>query len=522
MSDRKSRVRARKIDNSVEKDTITALIVSTEFCRDVLPMIRPSLLSIDFSSTIYEWVKNYFSMYGECPGKHIKDLYIAEKEHLQDDLSSAIGNFLAELSDKYEELETFNVDYYKERARQHFRDRALLETSEKVSALVRIGKSDLAEAELIGFKSLAVATSPWKNPFEEQYIENLFNKKKDSVGLFKLPGMLGDMLGWFKRTNFVALMGPAKRGKSWWLQAIRESALVQGLNVATISLEMEDTEVSERQYMGMSGMGEFNKDYIYPVFDCRKNQTGECHMRERASNIPILAEGESIPKFDPDSAYVECTWCRTNKPDNYRPAVWYKQENRKALSVVSVKQAVKGFQLMYGKGTWRVASYPIKTVGVLGIKRDLDFLEYSEGFVPDVIEIDYADLLQPENERMPKLEQVNDTWMFLKQLAQTKKAVVVTATQTNRKSFDAVSVKEDQIGENYRKLAHVNVMAALNQTPQEKRRGLMRLSVLLKRQGLSDSLMQTQVLQCLALGQPFLDSHVIPFDSVDEEEDSED
>jgi hypothetical protein len=93
-------------------------------------------------------------------------------------------------------------------------------------------------------------------------------------------------------------------------------------------------------------------------------------------------------------------------------------------------------------------------------------------------------------------------------LADTRKALVITASQTNRQSFDKKNVTATDASEDIRKIANVDMMIGLNQTPDEKKDGVMRVSVAAGRDDDFNQLKTCIVLQNLALGQVCLDSEL--------------
>ena len=56
------------------------------------------------------------------------------------------------------------------------------------------------------------------------------------------------------------------------------------------------------------------------------------------------------------------------------------------------------------------------------------------GIVPDVVVIDYADIMADEGK--DERASVNKRWKYLRGLADTHKCLIVTATQANSSSFD--------------------------------------------------------------------------------------
>jgi replicative DNA helicase len=136
-------------------------------------------------------------------------------------------------------------------------------------------------------------------------------------------------------------------------------------------------------------------------------------------------------------------------------------------------------------------------------------VELAEGWIPDVIIIDYADILMPEKKDLEGRDKENSTWLALKNLAQSRKAFVATASQGNRASFEMESLQEKNTSEDIRKLAHIDLAAAINQRPDEKIKGITRIAVLNHRWKKFNKSHQAMVLQNYEVGQFHLDSILI-------------
>jgi hypothetical protein len=93
---------------------------------------------------------------------------------------------------------------------------------------------------------------------------------------------------------------------------------------------------------------------------------------------------------------------------------------------------------------------------------------------------------------------------------------VVTASQSDRTTFGA-DVRQENISEDIRKLAHVTAMFGLNQSDAEYEKGIMRVSQTVVREG-RRIVQQVVVLQSLAIGRPCLDSRWAHDVEMDEEE----
>lgn len=302
--------------------------------------------------------------------------------------------------------------------------------------------------------------------------------------------------------NFIA--GDCLVHNTWYLQEFAIHALFERLNVVFISLEMDSSRVAKRIYKRLTAFGEEEKNYAYPTFDCKSNQDNTCTLGERTNHIKLLDEKGQKPTFHPDMKYRVCSACR-GKKKRFSPDAWFVVHKREKLKIRNVVKKIQGMEQLFGSNL-RLLSYPAYSANISKVKRDIDKLEYIEGFVPDVIVIDYADILSPEDSRQVGRERSDETWKMLKNLSQSKHSLVVTASQSNRSSISKKNITQTDIAEDIRKVAHVDMMISLNQLPDEKRFGIMRIAVIAHREKDFNQLSQCMVLQQLELGQPQLDS----------------
>jgi len=137
---------------------------------------------------------------------------------------------------------------------------------------------------------------------------------------------------------------------------------------------------------------------------------------------------------------------------------------------------------------------------VRDIESILDGWEKKRGFVPDVIVIDYADILAPEDSKKQIRDQTNETWASLRRLSQCRRCLVIAPTQADAASYDQHTQRMKNFSEDKRKLAHVTGMLGLNQTDSEKGAGLMRLNWIVLRETSFETRRCLYVAQCLSLG----------------------
>lgn len=501
-------IRRRSIDNDIEEKILTGLIVSDKVCRDTLKLIRKDTFVNPYSQVVSRWVSDYYRKYRKAPNKHIQDIYNTEKEKLKEEETILVGSFLSKLSDEFEKEDKLNEDYLIDKTVSYFKKRALKNISEQVESCVEIDKLDEAEKALQSYRQISKDSAKFINPFSDDEIKKFFeDEANNSNVLFRMPGALGNLIGDFERSTLVGIISPAKRGKSFLLEEVAIQAFFERLKVVLVSLEMPQFMMKRRLLRRITAQDKETKDYIYPCFDCFKNQMDSCTKSERTNHIKLRNDEGEKPSYDPNSDYMPCTVCRGKGKRDFIPEVWFTTIHRTKRTLSGTRRIAQGMQQMF-RDNFRLVCYPKFSANVKDIKSDLETLEFDEDFIPDVIVIDYADILLPEDSRITGRDRYDETWKMFGNLAFSKRCLVVTASQTNRASADKKFVMQTDVSEDWRKVANVDLMIAINQTEEEKRSGCIRVSVIAGREEEFDQKRSCIVLQNLELGQVCLDSEI--------------
>lgn len=129
----------------------------------------------------------------------------------------------------------------------------------------------------------------------------------------------------------------------------------------------------------------------------------------------------------------------------------------------------------------RLWSYPSSSVRASDIKAQATLLMH-QGWRPDVVVVDYADILAPENGAAETRDQINATWKTLNSIRQELDCLVVTATQANAASYTSDRLTMANFSEDKRKFAHVTAMIGINQTEAEKQDRIQRLNYIVRRE----------------------------------------
>jgi len=114
---------------------------------------------------------------------------------------------------------------------------------------------------------------------------------------------------------------------------------------------------------------------------------------------------------------------------------------------------------------------------------EVERLHTAEGFIPDVIVVDYMNVLAANNkEREERHEQKNIIW-DLKAVGEKYGCPIITASQATRDAAIAERISQAQQGKAVDISQAVDLTIAIDQTPQEKASGIIILSPMFSRAG---------------------------------------
>ncbi len=506
---------------NIERRIVIGLITSTEFVQQIRSTWDSQLLESNMAQRLATWCIEYYDKYDKAPGRDIEGIYLQKlKEGLPKDIGEEIEeDILPSLSEEYTE-EKFNLDYLLDQTRGYFKERYLTQFSEDIQSLVEQG--ELTEAEKLALEYNPPASSSdvdldLSNETTLERIDKAFATTNQSV--VRYPGALGDF--WNEqlvRESFVALMASDKRGKSYWLLDMSIRACRQKAKVAFFQAgDMTERQQLRRICIYLNKKSDLKKycgTMYQPMKDCAHNQMDTCDKDVRECDFGVFS-GRDIKELRKQVSLGELKRLRNENPDyltchncdQYKGAVWIEEVDvGDPLTVEEAKTSINDFFIKH-KRRFKLSSHANGTLSVKEIKALLGVWEREDGFIPDMITIDYADLLVP-GVRTEFRHQQDDIWKGLRNLSQEKHGLVLTATRADASAYEKDRLRIGDFSEDKRKNAHVTAMYALNQDPRdrEKQLGIMRINEIVIREGDFSSNNEVYVMQNLKRGRPFLGS----------------
>ncbi len=456
-------MRVERFDKGeIERRVLISMIVDTEVLAAIASKWKHDQFTSTHLNTLAEICIRYWKRHKEAPGKSISTLFVqwSRARPRNKEVVAQIESLLAACSDdwvsrKEEVSPKYNIDL----ASELFRRIDLERLADGVQGCCADSKLDDAEKLLLDHKKQTLAESEATHITQDQdAIWAAFEGMRES--LIKFTGARGQFFGGaLSKGSFVAITAPEKKGKTWQLIDLAWEAMCQRKRVLFFSV------------------GDMSRDQILPRFLVR---AAKKPIQPGIVKYPIdfsVEDGEPTVKFNPinfeDGLTREESWAAMQHIQN------------------KVVKSERSFLDLYC-----LNSVTMDKIWQIVEEKSFD------GWVPDVIVVDYADRITAVNKRQNARDEINEVWMRLRDLSLEFDCLVLTATQGSRKSYYAKYISMDHTSEDKRKQAHVTGMYGLTQTPEEKELGIMKLNwVVLREQPYVEN-RHLWTAQCLSLGQP--------------------
>lgn len=505
-----------KIDAGIERRMAIGSVVSTPFLQGLSEVWNDKLVEAKFVRLVINWSISYLEKYGKAPGEDITQLFESNSENMEEVDKDLVKEFLYSISEESSRSDKFNADYLLDESSKHLHRMSLRRLHSKIGNALVVGDVESADNALMKWTSTIVPVRTDCLPFTDaDRIQSSFEVVDRQ--LMSFPGPLGKIANrLFVRGGFVTLLGPEKRGKTWWLIEMAFRAMQAKCNVAFFAAgDMSEAQMINRFHIYLAGRNqdpESCKNIAVPVLDCELWQVGKgCRA--------IKPEDKLIDRPTEGRIELKDLWSLYNDKVVWKPcprcegckrrvgSIWWNE--RKDLDPLTWRQALKNgrrFMKAVGGERLRLSSHPTDSLTVEAIDSKIDYWERKDGWVPDVVIIDYADILSARSRTLEHRHQENEKWTSMRQLSLRRHCLVMTATQANASSYEAWSLRMKHYSNDKRKWAHVTGGLGLNQTDEEKELGVMRVNVILARGIEFLASREAHVLQCLSIGRPCLGS----------------
>lgn len=444
-----------------ERQVLTWMIVDDEVLDAIQVHWHPQRFGSRYANLVAGWCIDHFRKYGSAPRKAIRTYYTdwIDQQQPDDKTVRVIENLLASLSDEYTREEEFSAAHAIDRATEFFNQIALQRLTESLEEGSPQGIPKMLEL-VTQFEPIALQAGLDVDPLDAETHRRTLQRSEEL--LIDLPGDLGKFFGSsLRRDAFVALMAAEKRGKSFWLLDLAYRAVSQRRRV----LYFEAGDMSEHQVLE--------------------------RIRERIVRRPLKARTIQYPKAITENEGVVTV---THEERKFRGE----------LTMDELQKEVTRFRrgrLRSDANFWRMSFHPSGTL-TIGMILQETRRWMRRGWVPDVIVIDYADILATDQRTQEFRHATNEVWKGLRRISQEFHCLVLTATQADAKAYTKNLLDLSNFSEDKRKYAHVTGVVGLNSNDDDRRQGITRLNWLVRRDAAFDSRRACKVAGCLDIANP--------------------
>lgn len=419
--------------STLQENLSILLIYSDEHSKSIRNVVEPEWWGGPYA-IIARRVYEFLDRYKKAPKDHIADL-LADK--LEDPKSRETGLYEDILVGIRDQHETVNAEYVMSQLevfvrRQSYRAVAI----DLAKALQKDTDASLEEADRLiktaQGHSTAVFDAGLRLGDQDRVLD--FLDLQTSAFPTGIPEL--DKRGFGPtRKELWLYIAKNKSGKTWMLIQLAKMAMLHRLRVCHISLEMSEGRSAMRYLQVMFAMAKRKEKKIITKFE--KDQLGR---------MTGFGETEVTPKLSMDDPKIREKLMR--KVKKFGPRM---------LDNVIIKQ------------------FPTGHLTVRQLEGYLDSLENNERFMPDLLIVDYPDLmkLDKNNYRLA----IDEIYKELRGIGVTRNMAVAVVSQSNRAAAKTKNVGSDSVAEAYSKVAHADCIITYNQTSAEKALGLARLFV---------------------------------------------
>lgn len=389
-----------------------------------------------------------------------------------------------------------------------------LADAERVRADGEAGRADrLAREARKLYGEFSDSASPCRRAMDD--VDGLVGLAESNPPLFLLPGEFGRLLNHrMKPDNLGVFVADQKVGKTTDLVTI---AVASARCVPTLFISTGDEtqlKIDARITTHLSCMAtqqEYAGVFALPVPDCAHNAAGTCPIGQsgkprQVKDWKCLISDGAIPAEIADGSadgsravdgtlYLPCCRCYpkndgtqedTERRKRWRSAVWWRTQAVDLIGRQGIIDTRTRFEV--SGGMLRTAAYSAGELSVEGLYALLDTLDRAENFVPETIVIDYADLMRQEEGRATDKDHdgMRRIWEGLRGITTKLKKLIVTASMTNGQSDGMETITRRMLGRSKKVADNCTWLATLNQTVQEKRAKVKRVSMLFAREGAFD------------------------------------
>jgi hypothetical protein len=421
-----------RLSSSLQESILTLLCFDEKHGAQVVGLLAPEHFEEPYND-IAGRALDYRKRYGKAPGAaHIDDLF----DHvLGDSKNKRAPTYKRILSGLLHQAAGLNPDYILTRVNEFIQRQTI-----KLGVL-EAGNRLMQGGELVSEEVLAILNKTLRTRIEPLSVGTFLSDPRALNFLDTVEDIMPTGIKELEargvgpaRKEMLLFIAPRKRGKSWFVIHIGRVNALHRHRVLHLTLEMSEDRVFQRYFQQLFAVPKRKDPFNQTIF--------EYDELERVTGFRI---------------------------DQIKPEI--------SLRDSGIRKYFADHQSQWGArfNKLLVKQFPTKQLTVDGYMSFLDGLDATLHFIPDIVIIDYPDLMQHKG-KDPRIA-LGESFERLRGVAVERNHALVVPTQGNRTTETASTTKSADISEDISKVATADTILTYSQTKDEKQLGLARLLV---------------------------------------------
>lgn len=420
--------------SALQENFIVIMSYHDGHCMTVRNLVPPEFWGGPYR-TIAARIYEFLDRYKKAPKDHIADL-LADK--LDDKANKReAGLYKDILYGIADQQETINIEYVMKQLESFVKRQSLRAVAiDLAKALQKDTDESLEEAEQLMASSRQQTASVFSPGLRLSNSDRVLDFLDSQTHCFPTGIPELDKRGFGPtRKELWLYIAAAKKGKTFALIQLAKMAMLHRLKVCHITLEMSEERCAQRYMQTLFAMSKRKEVQRVTKF-----------TRDSLGRLEGFDEVEMRPKLSLDDPKIREKLERRIK--KFGPRM---------LDNIIIKQ------------------FPTGSLTVRQLEAYLDSLESNERFIPDLLIIDYPDLMDVDknNYRLS----IDEIYKQLRGIFVARNIAGAIVSQGNRASEKAKHVGSDNVAEAWAKIAHADCIITHSQTVAEHKMGLARLHV---------------------------------------------
>lgn len=400
-------------------------IQSTEFIQKVRGIFPLGCFKTQERKFIMEMIYDHFDQYKTAPMDNFYDIF-KDNESVMD---SSLYEKCIILIDFLKDITGSNPEYILSKIEQAVMHLQLEEASIEFASLIKRKKYEDAKSVILKAMRPPEGVTP---DYFDYFQDKEYIKDRIMGESYKMKTMikgLDAIIGGVNPPWLVTLLGSTKSGKSWHLIEFAVAALIQGLNVTYFSLEM-------------------NKKQMVARFDQVVGFLSSKSSKEQQEVMVNIGDKWGMSKQKVKSIYD------LKEVERNKKAV--RRASQGGLKIIASNK---------GRFNYR------------DIERVLNQLEQEEGYITDVLVVDYLGIMKKTEEGQNKKQTISENCLGLVEICGTRNMICFTAMQGNRQAMRAKVFQSWMIADDIDTVFWSDLILAICQTKNEEKQNKARLHV---------------------------------------------